>query len=490
MGCKGAWVIVWLAAVSAAAPCDAAREEDGGRASVAQRLQAVKQRIRAHEATLPRELRAGPGRLAEAKLALRKATDALRSRYGGWSGSEALGDAERAAEALGKRPKEGGPRVGFQERAYVSEIDGSAEPYLLYVPKGYHEAREWPLLVFLHGYHPYLRPDNWIDFMYSPTLEEVCEREGVILLMPFGRSNTEFMGIGESDVLRTIGYVRDEYRVDRRRVFISGASMGGSGAYSIACHYPDMFAGMAGITGRVDYYLWMGVKRESLPRFKQVQVDTDYALEILPNLSHVPVLIFHGDLDYVLPVRQSRLFDRLLRELGQPHEYAEFGNIGHYGLWSKSFRHPSFGRMLGSAQAKELPAKFTFRTFTLKYSSAYWMTIDEIVHWGKVAEVHAEVPRAGVISLRCENVAALTLTPRVPNVPEPASARISVNGRKVKGKATPDGGIRLRLRPVIEGTGPRKTPRLCGPIREAYDGPFVIVYPGVSSPKTAQETQG
>jgi len=443
------------------------------------RLGAAVRRIREFEKGIPEGERFGPGRLAQAKLAARKAQMLLsqRNRLFNWEAMlrEAVVGMESAVAALDEPWPGEGRRVGFQERAYISEVDGSAEPYLLYVPTNYDRKRKWPLLVFLHGYMVDLNRLNWISYMYSPTLEKLCEREGAILLMPFGRSNTEFMGIGESDVLRTIGYVRDELNVDGDRILLCGSSMGGSGAYSIACHQPDIFAGVVAVTGRVDYYLWQGVKRDSLPRFKRVQVDTDYALELLPNLVHVSVLEFHGaaDREFVL---QGRRMKELCDRLGVSFETVEFEDEGHF-IWRKSFEHRNFVRAVREARRVAQPRRVEFNTFTLKYSRAYWVSIERLIEWGKKATVRAEVTGNNSIRLATENVASVRLGPGVPGIANPAGARIVYDGRIVRREAEGEGAVRLDFAETDDGDGVlRKTRAMCGPIREAYDGPFAFVY--------------
>jgi len=448
-------------------------------AALGERLGATVRRIREFEGGIPEGERFGPGRLAQAKLAARKAAMLLsqRDRLFNWEAMlrEAVVGMEAAVAALEDPWPGEGWRVGFQERAYISELDGSAEPYLLYVPTNYDRKRKWPLVVFLHGYTADLNRLNWISYMYSPTLEKLCEREGAILLMPFGRSNTEFMGIGESDVLKTIGYVRDEFNVDGDRILLCGSSMGGSGAYSIACHRPDLFAGVAAVTGRVDYYLWQGVKREAFPRFKRVQVDTDYALELLPNLAHVPVREFHGGLDREF-VRQARRMKELCEGLGMSFETVEFEGEGHF-IWRKSFEHGNFVRAVREARRVAQPRKVALNTFTLKYSKAYWVRIERLIEWGKKATVRAEVTDGGTIRLATENVGALRLGPGVPGIANPAEARIVCDGRIVRREAEGEGAVRLDFTEAEDGEPVlRKTRAMCGPIREAYDGPFAFVY--------------
>jgi len=440
--------------------------------------------IRDREATLPKSSRFGTGPLADARLALRK-IELLRGRSL-WPGDvatmrELLETARKAVARVDLKDVPGTPRVGFQERAYISEIDGSAEPFFLYVPTRYDPARPWPLLVFLHGYYSGLDVLNWRDFMYSSTLEEVCEREGVILLMPYGRSNTEFMGVGESDVLETIAHVRREYNVDPDRVILSGASMGGSGALSIACHYPDRFAGLILITARVDYYQWMGVPREALPPFKRARVDSDYARELLPNLRHVPILEFHGELDREFAAQAARL-EALCERNNVPCRVVEFPGRDHY-IWSSSFTHPAFLERLRSARRVRSPERFTFRTFTVKYPGAYGVRIDGLRDWGHMGEVRVNAARDGTLRLELSNCTGVTLLPSLARRAPADDWDVLLDGRAAVGIARADGAIVFSVKHEgEEDHALRKTTRLCGPIREAYDGPFVIVFPAGDLP--------
>ena len=476
----GGWVLV-VALVAFALPLHAQQQAPDEAAEIRQRLTALQERLLAHGAALPEEQKIGAGRYAEAFFLIQKAAAIAagggRGLYRALSAEPAVKAAEEAVAAL-DRPVSKTRRTGFQERAYISEIDGSPQPFFLYVPKGYDPERPWPLLVFLHGYHTALDMLTWRDLMYSPTLEEVCEREGVILLMPFGRGNTEFMGIGESDVLKTLGFVRNEYNVDPRRIILSGASMGGSGAYTIACHHPDLWAGVMAITGRVCYYEWMGIEKDALPRFKQIQMDTDYARDLLGNLQYVPVLIFHGQFDTTLKISQSRMMHRLMLERGQSAEYVEFKGMGHLGTWAAAFTHESFTKMLREARSPEAPKSVRFRTFTAKYPGAYWVSIRGLKQWGEPADVSAQVTGENALTIETRNVAELVLGPGIPGVNDVAEAGLNIVGEPMERRAGAEGTIVLRspqVAPAPEGLA--KTQGLCGPIREVYDAPFVIVFP-------------
>jgi len=254
--------------------------------------------------------------------------------------------------------------------------------------------------------------------------------------------------------------------------------MGGSGAYTIACHRPDLWAGVMAITGRVSYYEWMGIEKDKLHPFKQIQMDTDYALELLGNLQYVPVLIFHGEFDTTLKISQSRMMHRLLKERGQPAEYVELEGMGHIGTWAAAFTHESFLKMLREARSPEAPLSVRYRTFTTKYPGAYWVAIRQLKQWGEAADVSVRVAEDNTLTVKTRNVAELVLGPGIPGVDDLAGVQLRIVGDLMERVDGPDGTIVLRNPEVAPAPRlPAKTRELCGPIREVYDAPFIIVYP-------------
>lgn len=241
------------------------------------------------------------------------------------------------------------------------------------------------------------------------------------------------------------------------------------------------------IAGRVDYYAWMGAAKESLPRFKQVQVDTDYALDLTPNLRHVPVTVFHGGEDTLVPKAQSKEMVAVLQKLGQKVDYIEHAGAGHNDTWTPTAMHPRFTEVLRSARLAERPAEVVYRTFTLKYPGAYWARIDELAQWGEMAEIRAKAG-PGRIDLQVLNVAALTLGPGFPDGVDPARSVVTVNGRELKPDIAEGGLLRIRLQPAVESPL-RKSAALCGPIREVFDGPFLIVFPAEDTPANAADRE-
>ena len=135
--------------------------------------------------------------------------------------------------------------VGPQDLAltYVSEVDGSSQPYRLYLPSAYDGKQPVPLLIALHGtggdQNKYFDHPAYQNGLYKTE----AEKRGLAVVCPHGRGTTEYRGLGENDVLTVLEEVCRRFLIDRDRIVCSGQSMGGTGTTYLCSRYPDLFSG-------------------------------------------------------------------------------------------------------------------------------------------------------------------------------------------------------------------------------------------------------
>ena len=199
-----------------------------------------------------------------------------------------------------------------QGHTYVFEETGEEMPYALFVPADYDTAREWPLIVSLHGLG---RPYDWM--MGYDGFIDFAERDGYIVVSPLGYSPRGWYGsrtlpenlgeLSEQDVMNVLEIVRDRFRIDESRVYLWGHSMGGAGTYHLAARYPDIWAGLA----------------VAAPAPRRETIDQ------LVLFSEIPVLVLHGDQDSTVSVEGSRSWVARMRELGMQHLYVEVPGGDH-----------------------------------------------------------------------------------------------------------------------------------------------------------------
>jgi hypothetical protein len=128
---------------------------------------------------------------------------------------------------------------------------------------------------------------------------------------------------------------------------------------------------------------------------------------------------------------------------------------GGHRYWEEIMPNPEMWRDALKFRLDPLPKEVTFRSFTPKYNKAYWVEVEQIVEFGKPFSVDARITAPGKVEVTAENVLSMRLS-------LPANAR---------------GGWTVTGMPEGEApAGLRKTPKLVGPVENAYCGPFVMVY--------------
>lgn len=133
--------------------------------------------------------------------------------------------------------------------------------YLLFTPAGYDDSagEKWPLLLFLHGSGE-RGDDLWQVAMHGPpkllrgrsALSDDEKEAAAVLGKNFIVISPQCPSgqLWEDDTLiALLDAAESELKVDRSRVYLTGLSMGGYGAWSLASHYPERFAAVVPICG-------------------------------------------------------------------------------------------------------------------------------------------------------------------------------------------------------------------------------------------------
>lgn len=199
---------------------------------------------------------------------------------------------ERVSRLLKQRRTYDAAPVGMLPTQPI-RVRGRTFSYGLFVPTSYDPAAALPLVICLHG----------AGFTGDAYLERWVARlgESFLLACPTIRMGTWWTRLGEELVLGTIQAVRTRYRVDPNRIYLTGMSNGGVGAWIIGMHHASRFAAVAPMAGGID----------------------DVLFPFLENLRHASVYVIHGSKDRVMPVRLSRNVTNELSRLGIAFTYRE-----------------------------------------------------------------------------------------------------------------------------------------------------------------------
>jgi pimeloyl-ACP methyl ester carboxylesterase len=189
------------------------------------------------------------------------------------SGLEGLG-VERVAAMVKHLPAFAELPIEFSDPAaggsFVLEATDSSLGAVGRVPPEYHESRQYPLLIALHG--PF--DDAARNLSYWQGL---ADGNGYILIAPdWSKTTDDEPGVPPTAYASTAEFHRQflglvsrlkrHLRIDDDRVFISGHSFGGDVAMDLAASHPDLFAGVISICGTGSRHLqWTAVNAIQMP---------------------------------------------------------------------------------------------------------------------------------------------------------------------------------------------------------------------------------
>jgi len=190
--------------------------------------------------------------------------------------------------------------------------------YLVFLPKDYDRSRKrWPLLLFLHGAGE--RGKN-LDLVKKHGPPKIVEREPDFPFVVVSPQCPAGEWWANDVLIALLDEVLEDYRVDPRRVYLTGLSMGGYGTWSLATACPERFAAIAPICG--------GGNR--LLAYK---------------LKDVPVWAFHGAKDDVVPLRESKKMADAVREAGGDIRLTVYPDAGH-DSWTATYDDPELYKWL------------------------------------------------------------------------------------------------------------------------------------------------
>lgn len=197
--------------------------------------------------------------------------------------------------------------------------------YLLYLPAAYRATAElWPLVLFLHGSGERGDDLSLVERHGLPRLLAQPADRPFIAIAPQCPADTRWSMHLES-LAALLDEVSARERVDPARIYLTGLSLGGSGAWHLATAYPERFAALAPICGSSD---WLGGTTEPLCRLRDL-----------------PVWVFHGAQDQVVPLAHSQRMVEALRACGGNPRLTIYPEVGH-NSWNQAYADPALERWL------------------------------------------------------------------------------------------------------------------------------------------------
>jgi predicted peptidase len=230
------------------------------------------------------------------------------------------------------------PDTGFLDR--VVNVHGTAYKYQVFLPDTWNPHQKWPIILFLHGAGE--RGDdglNQTDVGIGTAIRVDRSRFNAIVVMPQCRKNIWWIQTPMDDVaMQSLDAATKEFHGDPAKTYLTGMSMGGYGSWFIAGKYPKRFAAMIVICGGIrppDNALknTPGLAKLSPP--DQAQSYTNAAAKV----GKIPVWIFHGADDDIVPVTESQRMNAAMKALGGEVHYTEYPGVKHVS-WDRAYDEP------------------------------------------------------------------------------------------------------------------------------------------------------
>jgi len=300
--------------------------------------------------------------------------------------------------------------TGLVVRGFKSRLDDSVQPYGLVVPAdwkpGDRTARR--LDIWNHG-----RGDSNLELGFiSGRMKSVGEfaPEGTFVLHPYGRFCNATKFAGETDVFEAMAHVQSHYPIDANRLVMRGFSMGGASAWHLGVHHAGLWAAInpgAGFAETANYASIYKEGKPFVPWWENVLFrlyDADIKVQ---NLFNTHPVAYSGEED-----TQKAAADRMVAaaaQAGLTIEHIIGPKTGHkYEPEAKKVVAAKVDAFAMKGR-ETIPSRVRFATYTLRYHTMKWVTIDALEkHWER-AEIDAQIVDEGTIKVTTKNIVAFTL---------------------------------------------------------------------------------
>jgi predicted peptidase len=226
----------------------------------------------------------------------------------------------------------------FDRGSYIAK--GDTLPYRILFPQNFDPTKKYPLILVLHGAGE-RGNNNESQLIYGTKLflkDTIREKYAAIVLYPqcpalgyWSNVKIEEDSVTHQDkfvfqtnaaptrsmksLLGLVDQFLDKPYVNKHKVYVGGLSMGGMGTYEIIARKPNVFAAAFAICGG------------------------DNSLNAKKYAKKVPLWIFHGEKDNVVPYTHSEVMVAAIKEAGGDPKYTLYPNDGH-NSWNDAFAEP------------------------------------------------------------------------------------------------------------------------------------------------------
>ncbi|MBV9123880.1 MAG: dienelactone hydrolase family protein [Planctomycetes bacterium] len=218
------------------------------------------------------------------------------------------------------------PEHGFLGCVYKAP-DGQEYKYALFVPYSDKGDKPFPLIVFLHGSGEAGKDGKKETTVgIGPAVKKQEQTFPFLVLFPQSRDPDWEDADDKNRVIAELDEVEKEYKIDPKRVYLTGLSSGGDAVWALAAEYPDRWAAIIPIVG------------EGNP--------ADAA-----KIKDIPCWAFEGGRDDKETVDSNHAMIQALKDAGGDPKYTEFPDLNHM-CWDRAYNDPQVMDWLGQQHRK------------------------------------------------------------------------------------------------------------------------------------------
>ena len=192
--------------------------------------------------------------------------------------------------------------------------------YVVYVPASYDPKKPTPTIVFLNGFGE-CGTDGWRQvYHFGGAIMLAADKWPFLVLFPQKQYNLtdakEPNPWEDQDemMMAILKKSEKEYNVDKTRLYLTGLSQGGHGAWALGAKHADIFAAIAPCCGWAD--------KETAEKLAKAKM---------------PIWTFHGDADQAVEVARSKEMKQWIDEAGGDCKLTIYPGVGH-NSWDKAYR--------------------------------------------------------------------------------------------------------------------------------------------------------
>jgi poly(3-hydroxybutyrate) depolymerase len=199
------------------------------------------------------------------------------------------------------------------------DLSQYGQGYMLYLPEGYEEnpAKTWPLIFFLHGVGD--RGDNINLLAKASPFMMIREKGPLPFIIVAPLLNTSHNLFPPEYLSGVLAEAQAAYRVDPKRIYATGLSLGGIDIYRFAIQHPDTFAAIAPLSAYAD----------------------SKTLSKIGRIKDLPVWAIHGADDTIIPLAIDQKTVDALKAAGGNVKFTVLAGHDH-DTWDDTYSDPAF----------------------------------------------------------------------------------------------------------------------------------------------------